>query len=216
MEEATMVFRVAISGSIGVGKTSVIDHFRDKPGYGSHKETINKEVLDLFYKHKNNKTLDGRIEKLNQFHFLNESITRDIISYYAEEPVQIYDRPIVDHTHVFAYMNLPQRDWALLVGMQEIFLNQLKFEKYDLSIVLDCDFNENLQRIYGRNREVEVEADTQYFKSLVDRYRSDDYIDALSGHSNKVIVIDTTAKTKEEVNKEIEEIILKEKAFQDR
>jgi deoxyadenosine/deoxycytidine kinase len=204
-------FKVSISGSIGVGKTSVIDHFRTKDNYKTFKEDIDKEILDLFYQNRLTSDKVINIELLNQFHFLCETITREIKSYYSEEDILIYDRPIIEHSHVFAKQNLNARDWALLVGMQELFLERLGYQKYDLAIILDCDLETNLKRITGRGRQCELDTDTTYFKELLEEYQSDYFKGVLAEHSNKVIVIDTSNKTNEQVCAEIEQIIEEER-----
>lgn len=205
-------FKVSIGGSIGVGKTSVIDHFNNKENVKTFKEDIDKEILDLFYENMSNDNKVANIELLNQFHFLSETITREIKSYYSKEDILIYDRPIVEHSHVFAKQNLNARDWALLVGMQELFLERLGYQKYDLAILLDCDLETNLRRIVGRGRQCELDTNTTYFKELLEEYRSDYFKSVLAEHSNKVIVIDTSNKTNEEVCEEIEKLIKKETA----
>jgi deoxyadenosine/deoxycytidine kinase len=201
--------KISISGTIGVGKTSIMEHFSKVPNCATYKEDINKELLELYYKKVNSGEDARRIEKLNQYHFLNETIVREIHSYESDAaPVKFYDRNMIEHSHIFAKTSLPYRDWLKLVGMQEQLLTDFGFEEYDLAIILTCDFEENMARVRKRGRDNgELDLDIERFKQLSDMYKSDGFKETLTHYSKLVWVIDTTGKTNEEVCGQIQDMI---------
>jgi deoxyadenosine/deoxycytidine kinase len=118
----------------------------------------------------------------------------------VDKGVTFFDRPLTDHIHVFAKTNLKASDYVTYNGFQEIFLNLLEFEKYDITILLRGSDETIMSRIEDRDRDCEnTEDNKEYFKELNKIYNSDDYVKELQKHSNKVIVINTNNKLPIEV-----------------
>lgn len=197
---------IAISGTIGVGKTTLVNSLGELDGFKSHKERVDRELLELFTKVNIEKSLehDRPVELINQFSFLNETIIRDAKIMFDTETTHILDRPLSDHIEVFAKMNLSNRQYALYKGLQELILNQLGWEKYDMIILLTNNDEENKKKVHkrGRNAEELTPEYTEYLSMLNTIYNSDEYIDELREYSDNVIVIDVNGKTQDEVFEE--------------
>lgn len=199
--------KIAISGTVGCGKTTLVNNLgKALKDSNIYKEDKNDRLLELFYTNKNKKG-GRRLELLNQFHFLNSTILRDIMSYYDESKYKIYDRPIVDHVEIFAKMNLSRKSYVMYALFQEVFLNVLEHDKYDLTVLLTCDTDTNIERINKRGRTSETLIDIDYFVKLNNMYGDEKFIEALHNYSKEVIIINTTNKSETEVLNEVLEKI---------
>jgi deoxyadenosine/deoxycytidine kinase len=194
--------RVAISGNIGVGKSTLCETM--SPHGTVHYEDIDKEILDLFYSSSDK----VGVELLNQFHFLNEAIKREIKSQHLDTGFTFFDRPLTDHIHVFAKTNLKASDYVTYNGFQEIFLNLLNFKKYDMTILLRGSDESILNRIESRDRIGEnTESNKDYFIELNKIYNSNDYVEHLKNHADKVVIINTDNKTPFDIYSEVIKIV---------
>lgn len=202
-------FKVAISGTVGVGKSTLVaklgEHYDNSIMY---KEEIDRELLDLFYQSLN-EGKSKKLELLNQFNFLSDTIKRDIKSEFDDADIQIYDRSIVEHIEIFAKANLTEENYILYDGFQDMFLRILKHPGYDLSILLVADEDENMRRINERGRESEQITDEEYFRELNRRYTSPEFLTEFERYSKETIIINTTNMTADEVMDEVTTIINK-------
>ena len=193
--------RISINGNIGTGKTTLINNLSNVLiNARVFKEDLDTEVQGIFYKVlKGELPTDNRIEKLNQFSFMAETAKRDIKSYYDDSHYHLFDRGIDDHVHVFAYQNMNKQDYMNYNIIQERILSELKWQPYHLSIVLTSDLSSNIKRIKKRGRDTEKNMPIEYLQGLAGRY--DDVLERGIRHlyASKVVVIDVTDKTEEEV-----------------
>lgn len=192
--------RIAVSGTIGAGKSTLVEGLGKYYGQSSetYKEIIDREMLDLFYKH----MAEGgnqQLEELHQFAFLNNTIMRDIKSYYSDVPIKIYDRQIVEHVQIFAKKNLRYDGFLMYDFFQEMFLEQLGHKGYDLTILLVLSDEENSRRIYARGRDSETESNNAYFAEINKLYTEDYFLKELERYTDQLIIIDVTDMTQDEV-----------------
>ena len=199
--------RIAIDGNIGVGKTTLIKNLKKELKATVYKEEINKELLQKIY-NKNNPETIKKFELLNQLHFLNATIYRDIMSYDDKNDFQIYDRSLSAHLHIFSKTLLSPANYLLYSGQQELLRLIHNFEKYDLQIVLMCSHKENMKRIKKRGRKEEKSIDGHYIQQLEQHHRSDDYEDICADlYTKTILFLDVTNLSEEEVTKEVLQMI---------
>lgn len=194
--------KIAIAGNLGIGKSTLTTNLATVlKNSRLHGESINDEVLNLFYKHQRGEIEgDGKnIELLNQFVFFNETIIRDVVANYSEHEYNIYDRSYLEHIHVFAKTNLKPSDYVTYLGYQEIFLKLMNHEKYDLTILLRTDLDTLRGRIANRGRECEDDIDMTYLKTLNDIYNGEEFLDILKSGSKHTLVLDVTHMNENEV-----------------
>lgn len=202
--------KIAIAGNLGIGKSTLTKNLAESlENSRLHGETINDEVLNLFYKHQRGEIEgDGKnIELLNQFVFFNETIIRDIVANYSEHNYDVYDRSYLEHIHVFAKTNLKPSDYVTYLGYQEIFLKLMNHEPYDLTILLITDLDTLRSRIASRGRECEDEIDMTYLKTLNDIYNSEEFFDILHSGSKQTVSLDVTHMDENEVLAAVQDII---------
>lgn len=187
--------KIAIAGNLGIGKStltqSLASNLDDSRLFG---ESINDEVLDLFYKHQRGE-IEGNgtnIELLNQFVFFNETIIRDVVANYNDDKYNIYDRSFLEHIHVFAKTNLKPSDYCTYLGYQEIFLKLMGHEPYDVTILLRADVNTLRERIAKRGRDCEDGIDVDYLVELNAIYNSDEFFGILRSGSKYTVAFDVS------------------------
>lgn len=200
--------RIAISGTIGAGKSTLVEGLGTSYGDDAevYKELIDREMLDLFYKHMNDDGLQS-LEELHQFQFLNNTIVRDIKSYYSDKPIKVYDRQIVEHVQIFARKNLSFDGFIMYDFFQEMFLEQLGHKGYDITILLTLTDEENNRRIFSRGRDSETESNAEYFVEINKMYTSDDFINELKRYTKELHILDVTDMTADETLYAVQNII---------
>lgn len=200
-------FKICVCGTVGAGKSTAVENLGNY--YENSlvfKEMIDRELLELFYIAVKNGE-KGKIEMLNQFNFLCETIKRDIKGYFYENPVKIYDRSIAEHIHVFAKMNLTYEQFFEYDFFQERFLSMLGHEGYDLGIMLVVDEEENINRIKTRGRDSEQITEDTYFRELNKMYTSEGFLKEFESYNKKTVFINTTNFTAEETLAAITKVV---------
>ncbi|MBZ0265598.1 deoxynucleoside kinase [bacterium] len=154
---------VAISGNIGVGKTTITSHIAEKLGWKPFFEpVIDNPYLDDFYA--DMKTWSFHL----QVYFLSKRFEaqRDI-SESREHCIQ--DRTIYEDVEIFArtlhlqgFMNA--RDHENYKALFDIMVKTLR--KPDLIIYLRANVDNLLERISKRGRDSEKSIDPNYLKEL--------------------------------------------------
>lgn len=195
-----------------------------------YKEYIDRELLQLFYdlqKEKNEilSTIDNamgninkniifnsykkrlqeieEIELMHQKCFRTMSMKRDLLSKHDDSDYQIFDRSNVTNVEIFAKMNLSESNYIDYKAEHMKDLIRFNLEKYDISIILICNHDVNIERIDERGRDSEEDIDEDYIRELEKRHRSKGFKKALEYQSDKVIYIDVTDKDEEEVLEEV-------------
>lgn len=200
--------RIAISGTIGAGKSTLVEglgrHYAEQADV--YKEEIDREMLDLFYKHMAEGG-DQKLEELHQFNFLNNTIVRDIKSYYSDKPIKVYDRQIVEHIQIFAKKNLAYDGFMMYDFFQEMFLEQLGHRGYDITILLTVSDEENMNRIINRGRDSEAETNTEYFADINHLYTEEYFLKEMERYTKHLHVIDVTNNTEEQTLAQVVKII---------
>ncbi|MCY1050046.1 deoxynucleoside kinase, partial [Mammaliicoccus sciuri] len=87
----------------------------------------------------------------------------------------IQDRSIYEDVDIFAKMHeeqgtMTEEDYATYRELFEAMVMTPYFPKPDALIYLECDYNDVIQRIQRRGRQMEIETDEAYWKKLFSRY----------------------------------------------
>lgn len=166
---------IALSGTIGAGKTALTDLLSNHWGSDAYYESVDdNEILPLFYKD------PKRYAFLLQIYFLNKRM--DCIKQASDSVRSIMDRSIYEDSLLF-HLNVDLGRAAaeevdiydaLLDNMMED-LPKLSYKKNpDLLIHIDVSFEKMLERITKRGRSFEqIEQDPNlydYYKILNERY----------------------------------------------
>lgn len=217
--------RIVISGTVGVGKSTVSD-------------LLNKELKKIYHEKKINLIREAAAESIylkyyyrkpddwafiSQVDFLlerfkmalnDEKIVHDLPK---NEFVSIYDRHVIDD-YIFAELHSIKNNiihfhsLAYQVIYNEI-LNKLPSMNItpDYFILLTGNLDTIIDRINNRGRSAEMSVDTSYWKDLYNNYY---YRSAFQNHfkknSKEFIKINTDNKTPEEITKDILKIITKD------
>jgi len=208
--------RIAISGNIGVGKTTLVGRVSKHLDIPEHTEPIDETLLDFFYRSKKGEvfTKDNgeiipitEIEKLSQLAFLYNNMLREMKS-MLDKRGGIYDRTLAEHLHIFAKTNLNRFDYNAFCGFQHANFNFFKMiPRYDIIIVLTCDVEVMKQRINKRNRTLETGISDEYLTKLNDLYNHNDFILDSQMFSDNVVKLDVTNLTEDEVFEDAIKII---------
>lgn len=196
--------KIAISGNIGVGKSTLCKKLNESLDNSEvFKENVDKTLLKLFY----DNVRDERLELTSQLHFLNETLKREILSYYSDSYYKIYDRPLHENVGIFAKQNLNEYSYIHYLAHLNDMKTRLKFEPYDLQFILTCNITELCSRIRKRNRSEENDIDPDYLKDLNDLYKNKEFEFLSRQYSKRIIHINVTEKTEDEVLEEVLEYI---------
>lgn len=204
--------KIAISGNIGVGKSTLTEALAKELKGHLLKEEVDKEMLDLFYKHLEDPTKYENIELLHQFNFLSSTLKRDIKAQmvFGEGDILIIDRPITDHIEVFAKLNLTPKEYRNYALLQEQFSILLGREDYDLTILLVDSVQGLSEKVKKRGRKSEKEMSSEYLKDLNNIYNSPRFKESLLAHSKEVWVLDVGGLDEAEVLREVMDEIKRE------
>ena len=162
---------ITIAGTVGVGKSTLTRALADKLNFRTSFENVdNNPYLDKFY---------SDFERWSfhlQIYFLAERFKEQKRMFeYGGGFIQ--DRSIYEDVDIFAKMHqeqgtMTQDDFNTYANLFDAMVMTPYFPKPDALIYLECDYDEVLERIKARGRQMELETDPEYWKKLYDRYET--------------------------------------------
>jgi deoxyadenosine/deoxycytidine kinase len=196
-KEERYFMRIAIGGMIAAGKSSVskeiaeefelklIDEFEGD-------DEVFQTILKWLYEGKEN------VEMLLQIYFIHNQW----LKHKEYEDDYVVDRDVIEHW-IFAQHNLKHQPEVLNMynGLFHAYMNSIELP--DHYFILDIDWDHFKERIYKRNRSVEIEnfeKNKDYFKGLLKNY-TDMLVAQCVIYQIPYSVINTNIKNKEEVSK---------------
>lgn len=185
--------QISISGNVGVGKSTLTKNLKDTFQKSKlYEESMDEQLLDLFYKSLSDNKGIEKIELANQIAFFNGTIIRTYLGYFYEEDYHILDRPFTDHVEAFAYQNLSNEEYLQFKEYACQTKELLKIEPQGLIVLLRGSDDAIINRIQNRGRDYENSEDNyEYFKQLNAIYNSDRFANELANECEKLIIIDT-------------------------
>lgn len=160
---------ITIAGTVGVGKSSLTQALSERLNFKTSIEKVdNNPYLEKFY---------HDFERWSfhlQIYFLAERFKEQKRMFeYGGGFIQ--DRSIYEDVDIFAKMHeeqgtMTEEDYATYRELFEAMVMTPYFPKPDALIYLECDYNDVIQRIQRRGRQMEIETDEAYWKKLFSRY----------------------------------------------
>ncbi len=192
--------QISISGNVGVGKSTLTQNLKDTFLKAKlYEESMDEQLLDLFYKSLDDNKGIEKIELANQIAFFNGTIIRTYLGYFYEEDYHILDRPFTDHVEAFAYQNLSHEEYLQFREYAKQTKKLLNIEPEGLIILLRGSDDVVISRIQDRGREYEnSESNYEYFKALNEIYNSDRFAAELAKECKKLVIIDTDNNNSED------------------
>lgn len=195
--------RLAVGGMIAAGKSSiakrVAEEFKIKliDEFEGDDEVFNT-ILKWLYEGKEN------VEMLLQIYFIHNQYLKHV----EFEDNYIVDRDVIEHW-IFAQKNLQNQPRVLNMynGLFHAYMNDIELP--DHYFILDIDWDHFKERIYKRNRSVEIEnfeKNETYFKDLLKNYK-DMLVSQCIIYDIPYTVIDTNILNENEVFEAISKII---------
>ncbi|MCJ0943696.1 deoxynucleoside kinase [Mammaliicoccus sciuri] len=162
---------ITIAGTVGVGKSSLTQALSERLNFKTSFEKVdNNPYLEKFY---------HDFERWSfhlQIYFLAERFKEQKRMFeYGGGFIQ--DRSIYEDVDIFAKMHeeqgtMTEEDYATYRELFEAMVMTPYFPKPDALIYLECDYNDVIQRIQRRGRQMEIETDEAYWKKLFSRYEN--------------------------------------------
>ncbi|MCE5023176.1 deoxynucleoside kinase [Staphylococcus simulans] len=160
---------ITIAGTVGVGKSSLTRALAKKLNFRTSFENVDHNpYLDKFY---------DNFERWSfhlQIYFLAERFKEQKRMFeYGGGFIQ--DRSIYEDVDIFAKMHEEQgtmtpEDFKTYSELFEAMVMTPYFPKPDILIYLECDYDEVIERIKQRGRQMEIDTDPEYWKKLFRRY----------------------------------------------
>lgn len=160
---------ITIAGTVGVGKSSLTRALAKKLNFRTSFENVDHNpYLDKFY---------DNFERWSfhlQIYFLAERFKEQKRMFeYGGGFIQ--DRSIYEDVDIFAKMHKEQgtmtpEDFKTYSELFEAMVMTPYFPKPDVLIYLECDYDEVIERIKQRGRQMEIDTDPEYWKKLFRRY----------------------------------------------
>ncbi|MBF0810222.1 deoxynucleoside kinase [Staphylococcus xylosus] len=160
---------ITIAGTVGVGKSTLTKALAERFNFKTSFENVdNNPYLDKFY---------NDFERWSfhlQIYFLAERFKEQKRMFeYGGGFIQ--DRSIYEDVDIFAKMHEEQGTMSLedFQTYSELFNAMVMtpyFPKPDVLIYLECDYEDVIQRIKQRGRQMEIETDVAYWQKLFQRY----------------------------------------------
>ncbi|UXU83705.1 deoxynucleoside kinase [Mammaliicoccus sciuri] len=160
---------ITIAGTVGVGKSSLTQALSERLNFKTSFEKVdNNPYLEKFY---------HDFERWSfhlQIYFLAERFKEQKRMFeYGGGFIQ--DRSIYEDVDIFAKMHeeqgtMTEEDYATYRELFEAMVMTPYFPKPDALIYLECNYNDVIQRIQRRGRQMEIETDEAYWKKLFSRY----------------------------------------------
>ncbi|MCG7339292.1 deoxynucleoside kinase [Staphylococcus sp. ACRSN] len=164
---------ITIAGTVGVGKSTLTTALAERLNFKTSFENVDQNpYLDKFY---------SDFERWSfhlQIYFLAERFKEQKRMFeYGGGFIQ--DRSIYEDVDIFAKMHEEQgtmspEDFSTYSELFNAMVMTPYFPKPDVLIYLECDYDEVIERIERRGRQMEIETDHDYWKKLFKRY--DDWI----------------------------------------
>ncbi|MCU5746639.1 deoxynucleoside kinase [Staphylococcus sp. SQ8-PEA] len=165
---------ITIAGTVGVGKSTLTKALAQRLNFRTSIENVdNNPYLDLFY---------NDFERWSfhlQIYFLAERFKEQKRMFeYGGGFIQ--DRSIYEDVDIFAKMHqeqgtMSEADFSTYSELFDAMVMTPYFPQPDVLIFLECDYEEVIERIKTRGRDMEVNTDPEYWKKLYQRY--EDWID---------------------------------------
>ncbi|MGN5882922.1 MULTISPECIES: deoxynucleoside kinase [Staphylococcus] len=162
---------ITIAGTVGVGKSSLTRALAEKLNFRTSFENVDHNpYLDKFY---------DNFERWSfhlQIYFLAERFKEQKRMFeYGGGFIQ--DRSIYEDVDIFAKMHEEQgtmspEDFKTYSELFEAMVMTPYFPKPDILIYLECDYDEVIERIRQRGRQMEIDTDPEYWKKLFRRYEA--------------------------------------------
>jgi len=160
---------ITIAGTVGVGKSTLTQALADKLNFKTSFENVDHNLyLDKFYQD---------FERWSfhlQIYFLAERFKEQKRMFeYGGGFVQ--DRSIYEDVDIFAKMHeeqgtMSKDDFRTYSELFNAMVMTPYFPKPDVLIYLECDYDEVIERIKQRGREIEIDTNPEYWQKLFDRY----------------------------------------------
>ncbi|MFD3244250.1 deoxynucleoside kinase [Staphylococcus simulans] len=160
---------ITIAGTVGVGKSSLTRALAKKLNFRTSFENVDHNpYLDKFY---------DNFERWSfhlQIYFLAERFKEQKRMFeYGGGFIQ--DRSIYEDVDIFAKMHEEQgtmtpEDFKTYSELFEAMVMTPYFPKPDVLIYLECYYDEVIERIKQRGRQMEIDTDPEYWKKLFRRY----------------------------------------------
>ncbi|KEK46797.1 deoxyadenosine/deoxycytidine kinase [Staphylococcus warneri Lyso 2 2011] len=160
---------ITIAGTVGVGKSTLTQALADKLNFKTSFENVDHNpYLDKFYQD---------FERWSfhlQIYFLAERFKEQKRMFeYGGGVVQ--DRSIYEDVDIFAKMHeeqgtMSKDDFRTYSELFNAMVMTPYFPKPDVLIYLECDYDEVIERIKQRGREIEIDTNPEYWQKLFDRY----------------------------------------------
>ncbi|MEJ7219474.1 deoxynucleoside kinase [Staphylococcus gallinarum] len=164
---------ITIAGTVGVGKSTLTTALAERLNFRTSFENVDQNpYLDKFYND------FGRWSFHLQIYFLAERFKEQKRMFeYGGGFIQ--DRSIYEDVDIFAKMHEEQgtmspEDFNTYSELFNAMVMTPYFPKPDVLIYLECDYDEVIERIERRGRQMEIETDHAYWQKLFKRY--DDWI----------------------------------------
>ncbi|MFQ3726875.1 deoxynucleoside kinase [Staphylococcus equorum] len=164
---------ITIAGTVGVGKSTLTKALAERLNFRTSFENVDHNpYLDKFY---------NDFERWSfhlQIYFLAERFKEQKRMFeYGGGFIQ--DRSIYEDVDIFAKMHEEQgtmspEDFETYSELFNAMVMTPYFPKPDVLIYLECDYDEVIDRIKQRGRQMEMETDPEYWQKLFKRY--DDWI----------------------------------------
>jgi len=200
-------FYVAISGNIGVGKTTMTDLISSKLGWHAFYEpVIENPYLDDFYKDMEKWSFHLQIYFLSKRFELQKKIVEENISC-------VQDRTIYEDVEIFARTlykqgSMSKRDF---LNYSSLFQNMTSYlQKPNLIVYLRASLEDLLDRIKKRGRESEKTISSTYLAKLNCAY--EEWLPRAKKLTN-VVTIESKNLDKEELETQADIIIRKIEEF---
>ena len=161
--------RIAISGNIGAGKTSLVKLISKSLGYTPYYEdVIANPYLDDFYNHMERWSFNLQI------YFLNSRFKHALEMNDGKKNI-IQDRTIYEDAYIFApNLNamglMPKRDYENYLSLFETMIPLVKAP--DLLVYLESSIPNLVNKIHKRGREYEKTISIEYLSRLNERYEA--------------------------------------------
>ncbi|MCE7784360.1 deoxynucleoside kinase [Staphylococcus xylosus] len=160
---------ITIAGTVGVGKSTLTKALAERFNFKTSFENVdNNPYLDKFY---------SDFERWSfhlQIYFLAERFKEQKRMFeYGGGFIQ--DRSIYEDVDIFAKMHEEQgtmspEDFQTYSELFNAMVMTPYFPKPDVLIYLECDYEDVIQRIKQRGRQMEIETDVAYWQKLFQRY----------------------------------------------
>ena len=162
---------ITIAGTVGVGKSTLTQALADKLNFKTSFENVDHNpYLDKFY---------HNFERWSfhlQIYFLAERFKEQKRMFeYGGGFVQ--DRSIYEDVDIFAKMHEEQGtmsadDYHTYYELFNAMVMTPYFPKPDVLIYLECDYDEVIDRIQQRGRDMEINTDPEYWRKLFKLYEN--------------------------------------------